>query len=253
MNREHVRNRPIIGRNPVLEALKAGTELSGISILKGAEGGVIKEIRSLAELRGVPVKDASRDEISGISPDSRAQGVVAFAAEQQTVDLATLIEYAKAGQEPGFIVMPDQMEDPGNLGALIRTVECVGAHGLVITKHHSASLSPGTVKASAGATEYVRVAQVSNLVNAITQLKESGFWIVGLDMAGDRSYTKVDYSGAIAIVVGSEGKGIRRLVREHCDFLVKIPLLGKISSLNASVAGALIMYEVRRQRTPAQV
>jgi len=251
MTHERPPGRSIIGRNPVLEALKAGTAISRIVLMNTAEGSVIQEIKSFARRQGIQVQEMPKQEFVGFARDEKAQGVVALAAEQQTLDLSTLISHSKTRQESGFIILPDQIEDPGNLGALIRTAECAGAHGLVLTKHHSASLSSGAIKASAGATEHLRIAVVSNLVNAILELKENGFWIVGLEMAGERMYTEVDYSGSTAIVVGSERRGIRRLVREHCDFLVRIPILGKISSLNASVAGALLMYEVRRQRTPA--
>jgi 23S rRNA (guanosine2251-2'-O)-methyltransferase len=244
--------RQIVGRNPVLEALKAGTAIEQILLAKDSAGRGVEEIRALAQRRGIPVRDLERREFFAQAPDRHAQGVLAFAAQTSLLELSELVQQSKAAGEPGFLILPDQIEDPGNLGALIRTAECAGAHGLILTRHHSASLSPGTSKASAGATEYLPIAGVSNLVYAITELKEHGFWVVGLDMKGDRIYTGVDYSGPIAIVVGSEGRGIRRLVREHCDFLVRIPTLGKISSLNASAAGAVLMYEVRRQRNALQ-
>lgn len=244
--------RPIVGRNPVLEALKAGTAITKIIVASGTEGSGIEHIRALARQRGILLHDVSRKDFLALAPDRHAQGVIAFAPERDLLDLTDLIDRSRSAGEPGILVLPDQIEDPGNLGALVRTAECAGVHGMVLTQHHSASLSIGTSKASAGATEYLPIAGVSNLVNAITELKDNGFWIVGLDMAGDRLYTDVDYRGPIALVVGSEGKGIRRLVKEHCDFLVRIPTLGKIQSLNASVAGALLMYEVRRQRTGNQ-
>lgn len=253
MKHEAPRQRVILGRNPVLEALRARTTISRVVLLKTTGGKGIQEIRAIARTRGIPVEERGKDQFSQIAGDGNAQGVIALSPEQRTLTLDELIALSLGRNEPGFIILPDQIEDPGNLGALIRTAECAGAHGLVLTRHHSASLSTGTIKAAAGATEYLPVAEVANLVNTITELKKHGFWIAGLDMAGDRLYTQMDYSAPIAIVIGSEGKGMRRLVKEQCDFLVRIPLSGKISSLNASVAGGLVMFEVRRQRSFHQV
>ena len=222
--------RAITGRNPVLEALKAGTPIMKIIIGAGAEGKGLDQIRTIARERGILVKDLPKSEFLQQTSDRHAQGVIAFAKQREFAALADLIERSRSGDEPGFLVLPDQIEDPGNLGALIRTAECAGVHGLVLPRHHSASLSHGATKASAGATEYLPIAEVANLVNAIGELKESGFWIVGLDMAGEKLYTEVDYRGPTAIVVGNEGKGIRRLVKEHCDFLVRIPTSGGAGS-----------------------
>lgn len=238
----------IAGRRPVLEALKAGTKIEKIVFLAGVHGQVIDEIKSMAAKHHVQVDELARQEFRKIANDSTTQGIVAIV---QARGYASFEEVAAAGarrSENGFILILDEIEDPHNLGALIRTAECAGVHGVIIPKHHSATLTGTVAKASAGATEYVPVAGVTNLVNTIAKLKQLGYWIVGLDGAGDKLYTGVDYTSSIALVVGNEGKGIRRLVKEHCDHLVRIPLHGKIESLNASVAGGLVMYEVAKQR-----
>lgn len=219
-----------------------------VVLLDSARGGIIDEIRRAAEDAGIAVETVPRHEFMPAARGTKTQGVLAFAQDKPAIELATLLHSIEEKNSPGFVLIPDQIEDPGNLGALIRTAECAGAHGVILTRHHSASLSPGTIRASAGAAEHLPVAEAANLVYAMGELKKRGFWIAGLDGKGDRLYTDVDYRGPIAIVVGSEGKGIRRLVREQCDYLVRIPLFGQIASLNASVAGALVMYEVSRQR-----
>ena len=242
------RYRLIAGRNPVLEALRSPGGLVRVVLLDSVRGGIIEEIRHAAEEAGISVEILAREDFMEIARGAKAQGVLALAQDKPPIDLESLLLQMEGKDAPGFLLIPDQIEDPGNLGALIRTAECAGADGVIVARHHSASLSPGTIRASAGATEHVPVADAGNLVNAMKELKKMGFWIAGLDGKGDRLYTEVDYRGPIAIVVGSEGKGIRRLVREQCDYLVRIPLFGKIESLNASVAGALVMYEVSRQR-----
>jgi 23S rRNA (guanosine2251-2'-O)-methyltransferase len=240
--------RIVIGRNPVLEALKAGTSIERIVFMTGIHGKGIEEIRRLAALRQIRIDEESRDEFHRMAPEEGAQGVVALGRRPTPVGLNVIVEIARSRGENGFVLLLDQIEDPQNLGALIRTAECAGVHGVVLTKHHSASLSAGTVKASAGATEHMAIVEVPNLTQTITQLKSDSYWVVGLDAAGSKEYTGIDYRAATAVVVGSEGRGIRRLVREHCDFLARIPLYGKVTSLNASVAAALVMYEVVRQR-----
>jgi 23S rRNA (guanosine2251-2'-O)-methyltransferase len=244
--------RIIAGRQPVMEALRAGTSIARVVFLAGVHGRVIDDLKALAQERGVEIAELGRQEFRELASDTTTQGVVALVATQKKLSsLKDIVAIPPQRNEKGFLLIVDNIEDPHNLGALIRSAECAGAHGVIIPKHHTAPLSETVSKASAGSVEHMAIAEVTNVVNAIEELKEAGYWIVGLEAEGVKLFSTVDYSSPTAIIVGSEGKGMRRLVREHCDFLVNIPLHGKISSLNASVAGALVMYEVARQRTPA--
>jgi 23S rRNA (guanosine2251-2'-O)-methyltransferase len=238
----------ITGRQPVLEALKAGTPVQKIVLLAGSQGRVVDDLRKLARDRNVPCEDVDRRAFGEIAPDAVTQGVVAIVPARNQPSLEDLMEVVTRGREPGFLLVCDEIEDPQNLGALVRTAECAGAHGIIVPRHHSAPISSAVVKASAGATEHLPIAEVTNVTRALQSLKETGYWVVGLAAEGDRIYTEIDYRGPIAVVVGNEGRGIRRLVREQCDFLARIPLHGKIASLNASVAGALVLFEAARQR-----
>ncbi|MBI5472921.1 MAG: 23S rRNA (guanosine(2251)-2'-O)-methyltransferase RlmB [Ignavibacteriae bacterium] len=240
----------IVGRKPVIEALKAGSSLDKIFLLSGIQGKPIEEIRSLARQRNVPVAEFNRQQFRELAKDQMTQGVVGILQPRHKyADVELILSAATERQQRPFILICDEIEDPHNLGALIRTAECAGVHGVIVPKHHSAPVNATVTKTSAGATEHLPIAEVTNIVSTIEELKQKSFWIVGLDGAGDKRYNEVDYTSPVAVVVGNEGKGIRRLVREHCDFLVKIPLLGRIESLNASVAGALVMYEVVKQRS----
>ncbi len=239
----------IPGRKPVIEALKAGTYIERIVLLRGIQGTIIAELRTLAERKNVAVVELPREEFRAIADDATTQGVVAVVGQKNLSSIKSMLNIPVERNQKGFLLLLDGIEDPQNLGALIRTAECAGVHGVVLPKHHAASVNSTVVKASAGATEHMAIAEVTNLVATIEELKEAGYWIIGLDASGDKNYTEVDYSTPVAVVVGSEGKGIRRLVRENCDHLVKIPVLGKVQSLNASVAGALVMYEVVRRRS----
>ncbi|MEO8169214.1 MAG: 23S rRNA (guanosine(2251)-2'-O)-methyltransferase RlmB [bacterium] len=239
----------IVGRRPVIEALKAGTVIEKIVLLEGIQGAPINEIRLLARKQKVPIVETSRQQFREIASDQMTQGVVATLMERHKyASVESILEIANKHQVAPFILILDEIEDPHNLGALIRSAECAAVHGVIVPKHHSAPVNATVTKTSAGATEYVAIAEVTNIVSTIDELKKENFWIVGLDEEGGKVFDAVDYTSPIAIVVGNEGKGIRRLVREHCDFLVKIPLYGKIQSLNASVAGALVMFEAARQR-----
>ena len=244
-------NNLIVGRKPVLEALKAGTLLERIVLLQGVRGSIIEEITAAADRQKIPVNEASRQEFRELASDVTTQGIVAVVARRQAATVEEILARASSDSRPGFLLVLDEIEDPHNLGALIRTAECAGAHGVILPKHHSAPVNAATIKASAGATEHLPVAEVTNLSTTLDDLKEAHYWVVGLDMEGEKEFTQVDYTTPIALVVGNEGKGIRRLVREHCDFIARIPLFGKVQSLNASVAGALVMFEVVRQRRAA--
>jgi 23S rRNA (guanosine2251-2'-O)-methyltransferase len=238
----------ITGRQPVLEALKAGTPIQKIVLLAGSQGRVVEDLRKLARDRNVSCEEVDRRAFGEIAPDAVTQGVVAIVPSRNQPSLEDLLEAVTRRREPGFLLVCDEIEDPQNLGALVRTAECAGAHGIVVPRHHSAPISSTVVKASAGATEHLPIAEVTNVTRALQSLKEAGYWVVGLAGEGDRIYTEIDYRGPIAVVVGNEGRGIRRLVREQCDFLARIPLHGRIASLNASVAGALVLFEAARQR-----
>ena len=238
----------LTGRKPVMEALRAGRPLDRILVLRGTHGSTIDEIRRLAEQRGVTILDSEKQHFREFTPEALTQGVIAFAPEKKAASLEDILAGINERGDTGFVLILDQIEDPQNLGALIRTAECAGTHGVILPKHHAAPINATVAKASAGATEHLAVAEVTNIVTAIEELKQAGFWVVGLAADGDKTYSQVDYTVPIAFVVGNEGRGIRRLVKEHCDHLVRIPLFGRVESLNASVAGALGMFEVVRQR-----
>ena len=243
---EFIENR-IEGRNPVLEALRSKRTIEKLLVAKGAGEGSIREIIGKAREKGIVIQEVNRQRLDEISSYNAHQGVIAYVTRYEYVEVEDLIKRGEDKGEPPFIVILDEITDPHNLGAVIRTAECCGAHGVIIPKRRSVGLTPAAVKASAGAVEYLPVAKVTNLVNTLEELKKLGFWIAGADTEGS-SYTSQDLTGPIALVVGSEGRGISRLVKEKCDFLVSIPVKGSIESLNASVAAGILMYEVVRQR-----
>lgn len=243
-----VRSDLIIGRNPVLEALKAGRPIDSVYI--SGEGGSLSLIARLAKEQGAVVKEAGRQKLDEISGGAAHQGVIAFGACAEYVGIKDILDAARAKNEPPFVIICDGIEDPHNLGAIIRTAECAGAHGVIIPKRRSASLSETVFKTSAGAASWVPVARVPNIPAAIDELKEQGLWIYGTDASGE-DYTKTDLKGPIGLVIGSEGFGIGKLAASKCDFMLKLPLKGRITSLNASVAAGIFMYEVLRQREAA--
>lgn len=236
----------IAGRNAVFEALKSGREIDRLFVQDNAEGS-IGRILALARERGITCTRVSRAALDRMANGAVHQGTVAQAAAHAYASVKEILQAAAARGEDPLLVMLDGLEDPHNLGAIMRSAECAGAHGIVIPKRGSAGLTETVAKASAGAIEYMPVARVANLVRTMEDLKERGIWIAACDM-GDSLYYEADLTGPLAIVVGNEGKGISRLVKEHCDLTVSIPLKGKINSLNASNAAAVILYEARRQR-----
>jgi 23S rRNA (guanosine2251-2'-O)-methyltransferase len=238
----------IAGRQPVTEALKGGTLIEKIVILFGVKGPPIEKIKQLAKQNRVPVTEVGKHRFRELVSDTTTQGVVAIVGTKKYVELEDILAKAAAKAEVPFVIVLDEIQDPQNLGALIRTAECAGAHGIVIPKHSAASVNQTVAKTSAGASEYMLVAKVTNIAVTLEELKEKGFWVVGTDSEGGKDYALLDYSSPIALVIGNEGSGIRKLVKEKCDFLAKIPLFGNVESLNASVAGALVMYEVVRKR-----
>lgn len=220
-----------------------------IVLLAGIHGKPIEDLKALAKQKNVLCQEVGRQQFRELASDQMTQGVVAITPERyRYASVEKILDDAAQCNEKPFVLILDEIEDPHNLGALIRTAECAGVHGVIIPKHHSAPVNSTVVKTSAGATAHIAIAEVTNIVSTIEDLKKSSFWIVGLDESGEKLFSDVDYTSPIAIVVGNEGKGVRRLVKEHCDFLVRIPLRGKIESLNASVAGALVMFEVVRCR-----
>lgn len=235
----------ICGRNPVIEALKSGANLDTVYI--DGNGGSLSVIRRLAKENGVVVKDADDKKLSRLSGGASHQGVVAEGACGEYVTVEDILAVSqKKGTKP-FIIICDEIEDPHNLGAIIRTAETSGADGVIIPKRRSASLNATVFKTSAGAASYVPVARVSNLASCIDTLKENGVWIYGTDASGT-DYSETDFTGGVALVIGSEGFGMSKLIQKKCDFMIKLPMLGKINSLNASVAAGIFMYEVLRQR-----
>ncbi|MDD2212057.1 MAG: 23S rRNA (guanosine(2251)-2'-O)-methyltransferase RlmB [Clostridia bacterium] len=238
----------IAGKNPVLEALQAGRPLSKILLAQGLKQSSVKEIMSLARTRQIPYQFVARERLDSLVPGNIHQGIVAQAGAKEYVDWEEIVEKAlQKGTDP-FLVLLDGLEDPRNLGAILRTAEAVGVDGVIIPKHRSVSLTAAVARSSAGAVEYVPVARVPNLPLIMDRLKEKGYWIVGTDSQAEQKYFEADLKGPLAVVLGSEGKGLGKLVKEKCDFLVSIPMLGQVNSLNVSVAGALLFYEIIRQR-----
>jgi len=237
----------IEGRHPVLEALRAGRPLRKLMVARGRTGGSLHLIIGEARRRGVTVQEVDPSVITRLSQSRTPQGVIAYAATHQTVDLADLLESARARSEAPFLLLLDGVEDPGNLGAILRSAEAAGVHGVVIPRRRAAGLSPAVAAASAGAIEHVRVAQVANIAQAIERLKQEGVWCIGADAGGAQSIYETPLVPPVAVVVGGEGRGLSRLVRERCDLVMRIPMYGTTSSLNVSVAAALALFEVRRQ------
>ena len=236
----------IAGRNAVAEALRAGRAIDSVLLAKGDRAGSISALAAQCRRKGLLVKEVDSRKLDALCGPNH-QGIAALAACKETVTLDELFAAAEAKGEPPFFVVCDELEDPHNLGAILRTAETAGVHGVVIPKRRSAGLTSAVHKASAGAVEYVPVARVSNITDALREMKKRGVWVYGLDMDGE-TWCSVDMKGAAAVVVGSEGRGISRLVKEQCDFIVSLPMRGHITSLNASVACGIVLYEAARQR-----
>jgi 23S rRNA (guanosine2251-2'-O)-methyltransferase len=236
----------IVGRNAVHEALRSGRAIDKVLITKGQHSGSINVLLSKCRDRGIPIKEIDSRKLESIA-GSNHQGIAAVAACKEYATLDDLFVNAKEKEEPPFFVVCDELEDPHNLGAILRTADATGVHGVIVPKRRSAGLTSAVYKASAGAVEYVPVARVSNISDTLRELKKRGVWIYGMDMKGE-AWCSTDLRGPMAIVIGSEGKGIGRLVGEQCDFTLSLPMLGSVSSLNASVACGVLLYEVARQR-----
>ena len=241
----------IIGRNAVTEAIKAGRSINRLVIAEGSRDGSIQKLIALAKDNKIIIESASRDKLDKIAENQRHQGVIAYAAPVEYAALDDILNVAEERKEPPFILLLDELEDPHNFGAILRTADAVGVHGVLIPKRRSVSLNSTVAKTSAGAIEYVKVAQINNVAQTLKYLKDLNFTIVGSDMNGVDIYDEnnhVDFNDPIVLIIGSEGKGMRRLTKENCDVLLKIPMVGRINSLNASVAGAVLMYEILRRR-----
>lgn len=237
----------IFGRNAVIELLKSGHSVNKIFIAEGSRDGSMQKILALAKNAGVVVEFTRRDKLDKLC-NGRHQGVAALAAATDYSTVEEILSLAADKDEPPFILLLDELEDPQNFGALLRTAEAVGVHGVIIPKRRSVQLNATVYKTSAGAAQYVKVAQVTNVAQTLKQLRGLGLKVVGADMGAQVDFKQADMTGGVVLIVGSEGRGMRRLTRESCDVLIKIPMVGKINSLNASAAGAVLMYEIFSQR-----
>lgn len=237
----------VVGRNAVLELIKSGREIENILIAKGEREGSISKIIALAREKGIVIKNVDRKKLDFMCAGANHQGVIANVPAHEYSSVEDILELAKEKGEAPFIIICDEIEDSHNLGAIIRTAEACGAHGIIIPKRRNVGLNFIVAKTSCGALEYVKVARVSNINSTIDKLKKENIWVYAADMDG-QPWSKTDFSGGVALVVGSEGKGVGEHIKANCDVTVSLPMRGKVNSLNASVAAGIIMYEVARQR-----
>ena len=242
---KELRSDRIVGRNAVHEALKAGREIDSVWVARGERGGTLPMLLALCRDRGIPIKEVDIRKMDATA--AHHQGIIAFAACKAYATIDELFQNAAAHNAPPFFILCDELEDPHNLGAILLTAEAAGAHGVIVPKRRAVGLTDTVYKASAGAVEYVPVARVTNLTDTVKELKKRGVWVYGLDMDGE-TWCKTDRAGAVCVVVGSEGRGISRLLREQCDQILSLPMNGSINSLNASVACGIVLYEIARQR-----
>jgi len=243
-----IREDLIEGRNAVIEALKSDRTIEYILIAKGDMVGSISVVLGLAKEKGIVTKEVDRRKLDQMSQTSSHQGVIAVITPYKYFELNDIFKYAEEKGEKPFIIILDEIEDPHNFGSIIRTAEVCGAHGIIIPKRKNVGATPIVYKTSAGAIEHMKIAKVTNINAAIEEMKERGMWVYGADMDGENYIFNTDLTGAVALVIGSEGRGISKLTKEKCDVLVKIPMVGKITSLNASVAGGIMMYEIMKQK-----
>ena len=247
-NEEKIYDDQIEGRNSVLELLESGKDINKLFVQKGEKHGSINRILQIARNNKVVIVEVDKSKLDMMSQTHNHQGVIAVVPPFEYCEVDDILQEAKNKDEMPFILILDGIEDPHNLGSIIRSAETSGVHGIIIPKRRSATVNSTVSKVSAGAVEYMKIARANNLNDTIRYLKENDIWICGTDINTDIEYTNQDFKLPIAIVIGSEGFGISRLVKENCDFLVKIPMKGRITSLNASVSAGIIMYEVLRQR-----
>lgn len=239
----------LAGRNPVLEALRAGREVHRVLVAESAHGPAVREIVAQARERGIPIRLVARSSLDELVGELHHQGVVAEAAPFAYADLDDILAHALSRSEPPLVLVLDSLQDPQNFGTLLRTAQAVGAHGVVIPLHRSVSVTPAVARASAGAVEHLRIARVTNLPRTLAALKERGLWVFGLEMDAPQPFWDADLRGGVALVVGAEGEGLGRLVRERCDALLRLPMAeSAMQSLNASTAGSIVLYDAFRQR-----
>lgn len=241
----------VAGKHPVLEALRAGRSINKIFLSNQAQRSLVQPILEEAKARRIVVQQVDKSKLDRLVPDMQHQGVVAQAAAVAYAEVDELLARAAERGEAPLIVLLDEIEDPHNLGSILRTADCTGVHGVIVPKRRSAGLTAVVAKTSAGAVEYVPVARVANLAQTIEKLKEAGLWIAGADVGAVEGFYESNLTGPLAIVIGNEGQGLSRLVKERCDFILSLPMAGQINSLNASVATGVILYEVVRQRQEA--
>lgn len=241
----------IIGKNPVLEAIKSNRDINKILIAEGSQHGQMQQLIKLAKEGNILVQFVPKKKLDQIT-DGNHQGVLAYVAAYQYAELDDLFAAAERKNEAPFFLLLDEIEDPHNLGSIMRTADAVGAHGIIIPKRRAVGLTATVAKASTGAIEYIPVVRVTNMARTIDELKERGVWIAGTEANGAEDYRRFDAAIPLGLVIGNEGKGMGRLIREKCDFLIKLPMVGKVTSLNASVAASLLMYEVYRKRHPLE-
>ena len=238
----------VAGRNAVFEALSSKRPVNKIFIKMGLQGGSLGKIIAAAQSAAVPVEYVQPEKLDRLAPGIRHQGIVALASPIAFSSLETVLERAASRNEMPFLLLLDELQDPQNVGALIRSADAAGVHGVLLPRRRSCPLNMVVAKISAGAVNYVPVVQIGNIVQTLRSLKEQGFWVVGADMEGDSLYFETDLDRPLVLVVGAEGKGMGHLVKENCDMLVRLPMQGGVNSLNASAAGAILLYEVVRQR-----
>jgi len=237
-----------VGRRPVLEILRAKQPVNRVVVTRGVRDESLREIRKLAREQGVPIVEADKADLDRQANSLNHQGVIAWVAPRGYVEVEDLLELAKLKGEPPWLVALDGLEDPQNLGSILRTVEGVAAHGVIITKRRSVQLTASVARTSAGAVDLVPVARVANLAQTLEMLKEQGCWVVGASGEAEKLYYETDFTGGLVLVIGGEGKGLSRLIAEKCDILVRLPMAGQLNSLNASVAAGVFLYEVLRQK-----
>ncbi|MBQ2891517.1 MAG: 23S rRNA (guanosine(2251)-2'-O)-methyltransferase RlmB [Bacilli bacterium] len=238
----------IYGFNPVIEALESGSEIDKILLKDGIKHSKASKITALAKEKKIPFQFVNQSKLDTLTEGGNHQGVLAFSAVHKYYTVDEILESAAEKNEPPFIVILDSVTDPHNLGSIIRTANAAGAHGVIIPKNRSAGLSSTVFKVSAGASEYTMVAKVTNLSRTVEDLKKKGVWVAGTALEAESYHFDTDLKGPLAVIIGSEGEGMSRILREKCDFLIKIPMLGRIESLNASVAAGILLYEAVRQR-----